>query len=133
MSGQLFNQEKPCRMYTVLTNHSTKSKLVTVDERKLRDRILVLVGTLARDNCAPEIRTSWPRFSSRSGFICPPRLNIDALSIAGAELPQPYNDRLGVFPSVEELSAFVVGRPTAVVAGVPAGRFASDLDRKVIQ
>ena len=52
MSGQLFNQEKPCRMYTVLTNHSTKSKLVTVGERKLRDRLLVLVGTLARDNCA---------------------------------------------------------------------------------
>ena len=61
---------------------------MTVGERKLRERILVLVGTLARDNCAPEIRTSRPRFSSRSGFICPPRLNIDALSIAGAELPQ---------------------------------------------
>jgi hypothetical protein len=57
----------------------------------------------------------------RSGFTCAPRLNIDVLRIAGTELAQSYNNRLGVFPSVEELFAFVVGGPTGVIAGVPAG------------
>jgi hypothetical protein len=58
---------------------------------------------------------------------------MDAISIAGAERPQVYDDGLGVFPSVEKLFAFVVGRPTAVIASVPAGGYTSDFERKVMQ
>ena len=108
----LFRKAEDCRGLGRMASYSAQGALKpgrrTAEERVPRRQPRDQGGTVIRG-------------PSRSGFICAPRLIIDALGIAGTELPQSYSDRLGVFPSIEELFAFVVGRPTAVIAGVPAG------------